>query len=178
MPRIDDQIDELYKGPLDAFTSARNELVKSAGAQHASRIRRLRKPTRAAWAANQVYWRDRRVFDRLVVAGQQLRKAQLAALADRAEARPAETLAARKRLRAAVDAHRRALADAVHSAERIAQRDGHAIDADVLSRTLDALSLADTPPEVAGRLTGPLSPPGLEALAAAATRSTRPRRRS
>jgi len=165
--RVDDQIDELYKGPLEAFTQRRDELVKTAGAQHASRIRRLRKPTRVAWAANQVYWRERRAYERLMSAGRQLRKAQLAALAKRTAD-----------VRGAADAHRRALADAVHAAEAIAARDGHTVDADRLSRTLDALSLAEAPPDAPGRLTRPLAPAGFEALAPAAARAQRPRRRS
>jgi hypothetical protein len=165
--RIDDQIDELYRGPIEGFTRGRDELVKTAGSQHASRIRRLRKPTRVAWAANQLYWRDRRVYDRLMSAGQQLRKAQLAALAKRT-ADP----------RGAADAHRRALADAVHAAEQIAARDGHAVDRDALSRTLDALSISETTPEAPGRLTHPLAPAGFEALTPARARPSRPRRRS
>ena len=55
---LDDQIDRLYQLPLDEFTSARNALAKEAGPEAAA-IKRLEKPNTAAWAINQLFWKDR-----------------------------------------------------------------------------------------------------------------------
>ena len=49
----DDRIAELYQGPLDEFTAARNALAKETGD---SAIKKLEKPNLAAWAVNQLYW--------------------------------------------------------------------------------------------------------------------------
>ena len=62
---FDAEIDRLYQLPLDEFTAARNALAKKAGADGAS-IRSLTKPPVAAWAVNQVYWRDRSTYDALI----------------------------------------------------------------------------------------------------------------
>jgi hypothetical protein len=151
---IDTQIDELYRGPLDGFTASRNALVKTQRGADASRIRKLAKPTVVAWAVNQVYWQSRAVFDRLLKTGEQLRKTQIAALHGKSGD-----------LRGASEAHRRAIADAVQEAERVAKQSGSQPSPDALMRTFEALSLASEPPEPYGRLTQPLQPAGFEALA-------------
>ena len=55
---IEDRIQDLYALPLDDFTSGRNELsdeLKSDGDKEgAARVRKLAKPSVAAWAVNQV----------------------------------------------------------------------------------------------------------------------------
>jgi len=153
----DAQIDDLYRGPLDAFTPARNAIVKSLRGADASRVRKLAKPTVVAWAANQLYWHARPTYDRLVKSGERLRKAQIAAL----ERKSSD-------VRAASDAHRRAIADAVQEAERLARNVGikwNAANSAALMRTLEALSLAPEPLEPPGRLTQALQPAGFEALA-------------
>jgi len=149
-----DAVDELYQQPLSDFTRARNALAKTLSGADAQRVRALEKPTVVAWAVNQVYWRARAAFDRVMKAGADLRKAQLAALQGRAAD-----------VRAANDAHRRAIADAVADAERFAGEAGSKPSPDALARTFEALSLAPSPPEPAGRLTDALQPAGFEALA-------------
>jgi hypothetical protein len=52
MPSLDDEIDTLYQQPLSAFVRERDALAKRAGAEGAT-IRRLEKPSAAAWAVNQ-----------------------------------------------------------------------------------------------------------------------------
>jgi hypothetical protein len=151
---IDDQIDDLYKQPLSDFISTRNALAKTLSKDDAKRVRALAKPTVVPWAVNQVYWRARSAYDRLMKSGEQLRKAQIAAL----EGKPAD-------VRAASDAHRRAIADAVGEAERIAASSGSKPSPDALTRTFETLSLAGQPPEAPGRLTEALQPAGFEALA-------------
>jgi hypothetical protein len=149
----DAQIDELYRGPLSAFTAARNALVKTLRGADASRIRKLAKPTVVAWAVNQVYWHARKIYDQLIKSGERLRKAQIAAL----EGKKAD-------VRDASDTHRRAIADAVKEAQRLAGAGGSQPSPDALMRTFEALSLASEPPEPPGRLTKELQPAGFEAL--------------
>jgi hypothetical protein len=151
---LDSKIDDLYRQPLDAFTAARNALAKSLTGADAQRVRKLAKPAVVPWAVNQVYWRARATYDRLLKSGDRLRKAQIAAL----EGRSAD-------VRDAGEAHRRAVADAVAQAERIAADAGSQPGVDALARTFEALSLASSPLESPGRLTQPLQPAGFEALA-------------
>ena len=153
MSALDAKIDELYRLPLNEFTGARNALAKSLTPDEAKRIKALAKPTVVPWAVNQVYWRARGTYDRLMKSGEKLRAAQIAAL----EGRAAD-------VRAASDAHRRAVGDAVAEAERLAAPAGAKPGADVLARTFESLSLATGEPEPPGRLTGALQPAGFEAL--------------
>lgn len=154
MSSLDDRIDDLFKQPLKEFTRERNALVKTVRGADATRVRTLAKPSVVAWAANQVYWRARGVYERLIKSGERLRKAQIAALTGKSAD-----------LREANDAHRRAVADAVKEAERFAVDAGSHPAPDALMRTFEALSLAKEPPAAAGRLSQPLQPAGFEALA-------------
>jgi hypothetical protein len=149
----DEQLDDLYRGPLSEFTAARNAIIKTLRGADASRVRKLAKPTSVAWAINQVYWRARKIYDQLLKSGERLRKAQIAAL----EGKKAD-------LRDASEAHRRAIAEAVKEAQRLAAAAGSQPGPDALMRTFEALSLASEPPEPPGRLTKELQPAGFEAL--------------
>ena len=150
MATLESQIDELYQKPLDEFTGARNALAKTLSGADAQRVRKLPKPTVVPWAVNQLYWRERGIFERLRKSGERLRAAQIAALKGRAAD-----------LRSIADAHRNAVADASQHTLRLAGK----ADADELTRTLEALSLLPELPENPGRLTSPLQPAGFEALA-------------
>jgi hypothetical protein len=153
-PTLEASIDNLYRESLGSFVTARTALAKTLTGADAQRVRKLTKPTVVPWAVNQVYWRDRRAWDQLVKAGEQLRKAQVAAL----EGRKAD-------VRAATEAHRQAVANAVQKAERIAAADDLHPAADALMRTFEAISLRSDAGEPPGRLTKPLQPSGFEALA-------------
>jgi len=72
MARADDRIDELYQLPLDEFTPARNALAKELGD---GGIKKLEKPNVAAWAVNQLYWRERKLYDEVIKTAEQLRTA-------------------------------------------------------------------------------------------------------
>jgi hypothetical protein len=152
---IDAKIDDLYRQPLETFVPARNALAKTLSGADATRVRALAKPTIVPWAVNQVYWRARPTYDKVIKSGERLRAAQIASLEGR---RGAD-------VREAGEAHRRALADAVKEAERLATEAGSSPAADALMRTFEALSLASGSPEPPGRLTKPLQPAGFEALA-------------
>ena len=154
MPSIDAQIDDLYQLPLAEFTAARNALAKTVRGADATHVRTLAKPTLVAWTVNQVYWRSRAIYERLMKAGEKLRQAQIAALTGKTAD-----------LREASDAQRKALADAVKGAERLAADAGSNPAPDALMRTFEALSLAKEPPAPLGRLVDALQPAGFEALA-------------
>ena len=154
MSALDAKIDDLYKLPLGEFTGARNALAKSLSKDDAKIVKALEKPTVVPWAVNQVYWRARSTYDRLMKSGEKLRTAQIAAL----EGRKAD-------VREASEAHRRAIADAVAEGERLSAEAGARPGTDALARTFESLSLATSPPKAPGRLTDALQPAGFEALA-------------
>src|SRR5262245_40977560 len=64
---IEPAIDDLYRAPLAEFTDRRSALAaeRKAGGDKAgaARVKALVKPSVAAWAANQVYWRNRSLYD-------------------------------------------------------------------------------------------------------------------
>lgn len=150
---LESRIDELYRGSLHEFTAARNALAKTLKGADAQHVRKLAKPTVVPWAVNQVYWRSRAVWDRLMKTGERLRTAQVASL----EGRKVD-------VRAASEAHREAIADAVQQAESVAAAEQVHPAPDALMRTFEALSLAPQMAEPAGRVTRPIQPAGFEAL--------------
>lgn len=148
---MDDRIDQLYQLPLDEFTPARNALAKEAGPR-AAEIKSLEKPNAAAWAVNQLFWRERAIYDELIEASQQLR----AAYRDQLAGKPAE-------VQAAEASHKAAVRRATQIARTLLEAGGgKASDAvmDAARETLDILPSADPP----GRLTKPLKRTGFEAL--------------
>jgi len=163
VPTLESKIDDLYRGALDEFTAARNALAKTLTGAEASRVRKLAKPTVVPWALNQLYWHARPAFERLLTSGAKLRKAQIDALEGR-----------RADVRAAGDAHRTAIAHAVKEATRLASAAGVHPATDVLTRTIETLSLMPEPPDPPGRLTEALQPAGFEALAGIPVRAKAP----
>jgi hypothetical protein len=150
---LDAKIDELYRLPLGEFTSARNALAKTLPKDEATQVKALEKPTVVPWAVNQVYWRARSTYDRVMKSGEKLRAAQIAAL----EGKHAD-------VRGTGEAHRRAIGEAVAEAERLAAESGAKPGADALARTFESLSLATSASTAPGRLTEVLQPAGFEAL--------------
>ena len=150
---LDRQIDELYQLPLGEFTAARNALAKTLAGADASHVKRLEKPTVVPWAINQVYWRDRSVWERLMKSGAALRTAQIAAL----EGKKAD-------VRKASEAHRKSVAEAVERATQLAAEHGAKPGPEPLARMLEALSISASPLPHPGRLTDVVQPAGFEAL--------------
>jgi hypothetical protein len=148
----DDEIDRLYQLPIAEFTPERNALAKRLGAAGAP-IRALEKPSLAAWAVNQLFWRKRAVFNRLIAAAGAQRTAHAKRLSgkdsDIAAAEHAHAVA----LRAAVEEIRGLLAGAGEQASSATLQ--------AVTETLQALPGSARP----GRLTKPLRPAGFEALA-------------
>lgn len=144
----------LYALPLDAFVEARNRLAAEIARQgdkaRAAAIKTLAKPSLTAWAANQVYWRDRALFDDLARAVVAARRAQGA------------------ELRPAMDARRKALAAASRRAGDILAEAGSPSSPDTLRRvsnSLEALTALEPSAEIRpGRLVRDVDPPGFDAL--------------
>ena len=82
---VEGAADELYGLPPAEFTSARDELArrlrKEGSRDEAAAVKRLRRPTAAAWALNQLARRDREEVERLLRVGERLRAAQRELLA-------------------------------------------------------------------------------------------------
>jgi len=150
MATLDDDIDRLYQGPLDTFTGARNALAKAAKRPE---LKTLEKPSLPAWTVNQLHWHHRAVIDRLQAAAAALLEQHHRLLAG-----------APAGVQKAEQAHRDAVKDAFAAAREVLRAGGHADTAatlDAVRNTLQALPA----PEAQGRLTRPLAPRGLEALA-------------
>jgi len=150
MVDIDSAIDELYQGPLEAFTDARNALAKAAGRPE---VKALAKPSLPAWAVNQLFWHHRQVVDRLVTASEAVRAAHQRALAGESAD-----------IASADQGHREALREAAAAAKGVLTASGHPITPGTLVGIRDTLQALPSP-DANGRLTRPLSPRGLEALA-------------
>ena len=146
----EDEIDRLYQRPLDEFTPARNALAREAG-KGAPDIKRLEKPNAAAWAVNQLYWRDRKLYDSLITASEKLRAAYRQQLAGKtSDVKGAETV------------HRELVKKATQAAREIleAAANASAPVMEAIRGTLDTLPGAERP----GRLTRPIQRTGFEAL--------------
>jgi hypothetical protein len=156
----DDEIDRLYQVPLAEFTPERNALAKRLGKAGAS-IRALEKPNLAAWAVNQLFWRRRAVFNRLIAAAGARRGAHAKLLTGKGGDIAAAEAAHGVALRAAADEIRALLTGA--------GEDPSAATMNAVMETLQALPGSAHP----GRLTRPLKLAGFEALAGLVPTSAR-----
>ena len=154
MNTLETHIDALYALPLDRFTAARNALAKGLRGEDLARVKRLPKPSTVPWSVNQLYWRRRDLYEPLMAAGRALHAAQVSAI----EGNAAD-------VRTATAAHRAALTAAAAAATALAGEAGVSPAADPLTRMLEAISLAPTPPAEPGRFTDVVQPAGFEALA-------------
>jgi len=146
-------LDRLFQLPLAEFTAARNELAKTAGAG-AAEVRALAKPSVPAWAVNQLYWRERRLYDGLVRASDRLRAAHTRAIGGQKVDLAALELQHQAAVKKAAEAIRAILARSGDPATPATM--AAAID------TLQALPGGGTP----GHLSRPLAPLGFGALGA------------
>ncbi len=139
--KLDSQIDELYKLPLEAFTKARNALAKTLPAGDKKTVSSLPKASLAMWVVNQLYWHDAPTYKALVDASEKLRTAHRAALAGRkVDTRKPDEL------------HRTTVEKAFARATAIVQKNGMPLTdtvRDAIRRTLAALPTDESP----GRLT-------------------------
>jgi len=157
---VPDEVDRLYSLPLDEFTRERNELAKRLGDPA---IRKLKKPSVAAWAVNQLARRREVDVRRLLRAGEQLEAAQAEAV------RGGDQRAFATARRDERDAIRRLR----NGAAELLREGGHpAADTTLerVARTLDAGAATEAGRTALreGRLTEELEPQGFDALAALA----------
>jgi hypothetical protein len=159
-----ESIDGLYQLPLTEFTPARNVLAtrlrKTGDTGRADEVKSLVKPSIPAWAVNQVYWKHRVALDRLLGAGDRLRKAQSSTLAGKSGD-----------VRSALDDVRERLSELSKLAAGQLESAGHNPSPGVMravTATLEALSAYGTSADAprAGRLVDEVDPPGFETLAA------------
>jgi hypothetical protein len=150
---LDKEIDRLYGLPLDRFTQARDTRVKElrGGGEReaADHLKQARKPTAAAWVANQLARNERMNVRALLTAGEHLRAGQAALMGG---GEPEE-------LRRAEESERRALTALLDAGRELS-------DGDATLRKLEStLRAAAIDPEARellerGRLTKELSPSG------------------
>jgi hypothetical protein len=150
---LDKEIDRLYSLPLDRFTGARDTRVKelrSGGEREAAdHLKKARKPTVAAWAANQLARSERMNVRALLTAGDQLREGQAQLIRG---GKPDE-------VRRAQESERRALAALLDSGRKLVEGDA------TLRKLESTLRAAAVDPEAgrlleSGRLTKDLVPSG------------------
>jgi hypothetical protein len=167
---LNGDVDALFTLPLAEFTAARNALVahlKKTGRQaEAHEAKALAKPSVSAWVVNQLYWRHRESFDRLIEAGDRLRRAQASQMTS-------------DTAREHIVARREAVRALAQIAPEILREGDHGAARDLLRRvtsTLEALSSYGSSPDapVPGRLTDDLEPPGFQAAAELLTESAEP----
>lgn len=129
--------DDLYGLPLDRFVPERGALAKALRAEgrreEAARVGKLRKPSAAAWAVNQLVRTQGRAVADLLAAGDAVREAQSAVLAGRGDARA---------LRDAGVRERESVAALVEVARGLLSADGHELSATTLERVSDTLHAA------------------------------------
>jgi hypothetical protein len=161
--KLEDNVDALFRLSLAEFIAARKTLaarLKQVGrANEADRVKALVKPSVSAWAVNQLYWKHREAFDRLIATGQRFRKAQTSGLAGKVA-----------EMRGALDARREALSDLAHLATALLGDAGHNPTSDTIRRittTLEGMSAYASLPDAPspGRLTHDVDPPGFDSLA-------------
>ena len=145
------QLDGLFHGPLEEFTSGRNELAKSlrsGGKDEAAEwVKGLTKPSRAAWLVNQLSVRKSEEIGELLETGRELRAAQEEMLAGSTD---------RDKLREAAHREQEIVDSLLGTAEAIGRE--HGVGAQILTRVGETLKAASSDPEVAeaieaGRLT-------------------------
>lgn len=154
MPAPD--IDSLYQGPLSEFTAARNALAKKSGKAGAE-IKALEKPSTAAWGVNQLYWRERRTYEKLLRASERVRAAHQQALQGKA--------GKKIDLRALESQHNAAVKDAADKIAEILIRTGDPATPATMKAVLDTVQ-ALPGPSAPGRLTKALAPIGFGAFGA------------
>ncbi len=161
---LDAEIRDLYRGPLDEFTAARNALAarlkKEKQADDAAEVKSLPKPTPSAWGVNLLFEREAEKMAELLAAGKQARTAQHKAVSGRGAESLRDTIRDARRL---ADELRW---DAAHILSEQGRSPSRTI-VDRIAANLQALAFSPSAAEEAARgwLDRDLDPPGFEVLA-------------
>jgi hypothetical protein len=162
-----DDPDDLYGLALEEFVAARDALAKRlrAGGDRAAAdaVKRLPKPSAAAWAVNQAVRSQPRAARALWAAGDELAATQERLLAGEVD---------RDALRAAMTGEREALAPLLEAARGLLTGSGAGVSETALARVEESLHAAALDPEVrldvaAGRLAKEVRHVGMGTVAAA-----------
>jgi hypothetical protein len=129
--------DEIYGLPLERFVPERDALAKSLRAdgqrEEAARVAKLRKPSVAAWAVNQLVRTQPRAVGELLEAGDALAQAHADIVGGSGDGGALRSAAERER--AAVDA-------LVAAARGLLTADGHELSPTIIDRVADTLHAA------------------------------------
>jgi hypothetical protein len=132
----------LYGLPIDSFVAERDALAKAIRAEgdraRAAEVAKLRKPSVAAWAVNQLVRTQRREVAELFEAGDQLQRAQSDLLAGRAEGQA---------LREAAERERVAVEQLTATGRGLLSSQGHELSAAMLERVGETLHAAALDPD-------------------------------
>ena len=138
----EDALNRLFHGPLEEFTSARNELAKSlrsdGEAEAADWVKSLRKPSRGAWLVNQLATRKADQVRGLLEVGEELRAAQEEMLAGATD---------REKLRETARREQEAVDSLLRTADALGRE--HGVGAQILTRVGETLQAAAADPELA-----------------------------
>lgn len=133
---------DLYGLPLDQFTSERNELAKRLKADgekdEAARVAKLRKPSTAAWAVNQLVRTQKKAFAALIEAGDEMINAQAKAVSGKGSV---------EALRSATQHQREATQWLLDRVGGLLSSDGHELPASVHERVSETLRAAAVDPD-------------------------------
>jgi hypothetical protein len=147
-PASDERLDELYREPPGEFVAGRNRLareLRDGGDREASdRVKRLRRPTVAAWVINRVALTSPKLLEELAAASAGLEDAQRRALEGKDEG-AAEWRAAAQREQEATEA-------VVEAAEASARDAGHPPSARAMELVADTLRAAAADADLRGRV--------------------------
>jgi hypothetical protein len=140
-------VDHLYTLPLDEFTAARDELARRLRREGdddaAAEVKRLRKPSVAAWALNRVRRDNPAESDELIEAGRRLREGQEGLLAG----------GGREPLKRAAADERRLVGELARHAERELAAAGRSVSGAVQEKLRATLHAAASDPEAREGLT-------------------------
>jgi hypothetical protein len=128
---------ELYGLPLDRFVAERGALAKAMRADgnrdEAAEVAKLRRPSVAAWAVNQLVRTQGAEVNALFKAGDQLQRAQADLLSGKGDA---------AKLRTATEREREAVDELTSAARGLLSSEGHELTPATLERVSDTLHAA------------------------------------
>lgn len=155
-------VDGLFRLPLHEFTEARNALAsrlqKAGKKDEAAQVRTTPKPPLSAWVVNQLFWRERQWFDKLLEAAARLRHSH-------ATGQPGQPAS----IQGPLKEQREALNQLSRKAAMFLTETGHNANPDVLRRVTQVLQgvaarEGTANPTRPGRLTSEVAAPGFEVL--------------
>jgi hypothetical protein len=138
---MSEEVDRLYGLPIDEFVAERNATAKRLRAEghrdEAAEVAKLRKPSVAAWAANQALRSQPAARRELFAAGEALADAQASLL--KRSTRPAA-------FHEAVDRHRTSIEQLVDAARGLLDSSGRGLSDQTLERVRETLTAASLDP--------------------------------